>query len=236
MHLFCGWYCTNFAHGAVYSVVCGEIKTIGKELRKMTDIVNEKKPPMRRLNARMLTESALLVALATVLHLYAVFKMQNGGSITIGSMIPIMLVSFKYRFSWSLTVAFVYSLIQMMTGFYAPPVENLGYYSLMILLDYVLAYGVLCLSGPIYRILNQNIASRVRLTVAALTCIALRFLCHFFSGMIIWGTFAPEGQPVWLYSLLYNGSYMLGEALVSGAIMFLVGQKLTELFIEKRRQ
>ena len=178
---------------------------------------------------RALAESALLVALATVLSVYAIFKLPYGGSTTIGSMIPIMLVSMKYPFSWSLLVALVYSLIQMLTGFYAPPVENLLSYALMVLLDYVVAFGVLCLAGPVYKALGQKWPARIRLTSAAVFCIFLRFICHFLSGMIIWGVYAPEGQPVWLYSLLYNGAYMLAEGLISGLILYAAGPKLVSL-------
>jgi len=180
---------------------------------------------------RALTESALLVALAAVLSLYAVFKLPNGGSVTIGSMIPILLVSMKYSFRWSLAVAFAYSMIQMFLGFYAPPVENLLYYSLVVLLDYLIAFSVLCLAGPIYRALRSTLSVRFRLLAAALFCFSLRFICHFLSGIIIWAAYAPPDQPLWLYSLLYNGSYMLGEGFVSGVILFLAGEKLMNYFL-----
>jgi thiamine transporter len=193
-------------------------------------------PVSQRSVVRRLTESALLVALAAVLAIYAVFKLPNGGSVTIGSAIPIMLVSFKYSFGWSLLVALAYSLIQMLTGFYAPPVATAGYYVLMILLDYVVAFGVFGLAGSIYRALDKKLAPRLRLMAAALACIALRFVCHFLSGLIIWQSYAPEGQPLWLYSLLYNGSYMLGEGLISGLILYLIGQKLVSLFLGKEGQ
>lgn len=199
----------------------------------MIFMLTEKQSPQSSAT-RMLTESALLVALATVLALYAVFKLPNGGSVTIGSMVPIMLISFKYSFGWSLLAALAYSLIQMMTGFYAPPVATLGFYILMVLLDYVVAFGVLGLAGPIYRGLNKGLAPRLRLMIAAVLCIAMRFVCHFLSGIIIWAAYAPEGQPLWLYSLLYNGSYMLGEGLISGLILYLSGQKLVSLFLGEK--
>ena len=180
---------------------------------------------------RALTESALLVALATVLSLYAVFKLPNGGSATIGSMIPIMLVSMKYPFVWSLTVAFAYSMIQMMTGLYAPPVETLGYYALVVLLDYVIAFGVLCLAGLIFKAFRQSWPVRLRLMFAAMICVFLRLVCHFLSGIIIWSAYAPPGQPVWLYSLIYNGSYMLCEGLISGLILYAAGPKLASLYL-----
>ena len=180
---------------------------------------------------RTLTESALLVALATVLSIYAVFKLPNGGSATLGSMIPIMLVSLKYPFGWSVLVAFAYSLIQMLQGFYAPPVENFLYYVLVVLLDYVIAFSVLCLAGPVNRALRKDWPVGLRLMIATVSCIILRFVCHFLSGMIIWGVYAPPGQPVWLYSLIYNGSYMACEGLITGLIMFFAGPKLAALFL-----
>jgi len=178
-----------------------------------------------------MTESALLIALASVLSIFAVFKLPSGGSITIGSMIPIILLSLKYPFRWSLAAAFVYSLIQMMLGFYAPPVQTMLNYVLVTLLDYVLAFSVLCLSGPIFRALGQTWPTPLRLMAATAICFMFRFMCHFFSGMLIWAAYAPPDQPLWLYSLLYNGSYMLGEAVVSGFILFVAGQKLIHLFI-----
>ncbi|MCL2045493.1 MAG: energy-coupled thiamine transporter ThiT [Oscillospiraceae bacterium] len=184
---------------------------------------------MRQSKTRTTTESALLIALATILGMFAVFKLPNGGSVTIGSMIPIMLISMKYPFGWSLLSAFAYSLIQMMSGFYAPPVENLLYYSLMIALDYVVAFSVLCLAGPLLRAFNKVMPERMAMLFAVVFCFALRFLCHFASGIIIWGVYAPPGQAVWLYSLLYNGTYMLGEAIVSGAILLVAGPQLLKI-------
>jgi len=181
-----------------------------------------------------LATSAVLVALATVLSWYAVFRLPNGGSVTIGSMIPIMLVSFIYPFGWSLIVALAFSLIQMI-NLYPPPVATVGNFIIVILLDYVVAFSVLCLSGPMYKIISKKINARVRLMISAIICLALRFACHFVSGIIIWKTYASQGQPVWLYSLLYNGSYMLIEAVISGVVLFIAGQKLIELLLPPQK-
>ena len=197
----------------------------------MIEMREEKTISGQRVTTRALTESALLIAAATVLSLIKIFEAPYGGSVTLGSMIPIILISLKYPFSWSLTTALAYALIQMLFGFYAPPVENFIYYSLMVYLDYLIAFGVLSLAGPLYRAMKDSRSARVRMMTAAIICFILRFVCHFVSGIIIWNTYAPEGQPVWLYSLLYNGSYMLCECLISGVILFVAGQKLADIFI-----
>lgn len=174
----------------------------------------------------MLTESAIMIGLAIVLSLFAVFKLPNGGSVTICSMLPILLISFKYPFKWSLLAAFAYSLLQMATGFYPPPVQDFLSFALVILLDYVAAFTLFALSGPIYRSFGSSMNPRIKMTVACLIVFFLRFLCHFLSGIIIWDVYAPEGQPVWLYSFLYNGSYMLYEFAITTVVIWLIGSVL----------
>ena len=51
---------------------------------------------------------------------------------------------------------------------------------------------------------------------------ALRYLAHVYSGIVFFGEFAPEGQPVAVYSLVYNGTYMLPSFIVSAIIVILV--------------
>jgi thiamine transporter len=180
---------------------------------------------------KMLTESAIMIGLAVVLSLFAVFKLANGGSVTIGSMLPILLISFKYDFKWGVLTAFAYSLLQIAMGFYPPPVQDFVSFALVVFLDYVVAFTVLALAGPIYRKFDELSNPRIGMTVSCLVCFFLRFLCHFLSGIIIWGVYAPEGQPVWVYSLLYNGSYMFYEFLITTVIIWLVGTPLYRYFM-----
>ena len=89
--------------------------------------------------------------------------------------------------------------------------------TLMILFfDYLIAFGVIGLGGVFRGIKNQAVG----LALGALLASVLRFLCHFLSGITVWAGFA-DGMPVWLYSLIYNGLYMLPEfgILIAGAII-----------------
>ena len=115
---------------------------------------------------------------------------------------------------------FVYGVIQMMMGF-----ENVMYCAtfgamvLCVILDYLLAYSVMGLSCVFGRGLKKrewSVAAGV--TVAGL----LRYLCSFLSGIIIWREYAPETMPVWLYSLGYNGSYMIPEIILTAVASVLV--------------
>ena len=76
----------------------------------------------------------------------------------------------------------------------------------IIVLDYVLAYGALGLAA----IFNRRFTNRLTSILAGIVfTYGLRFLCHFLSGWLLFASYAPEGTPAWLYSLTYNGSYML---------------------------
>lgn len=166
---------------------------------------------------RKLTHSALMIALALVLSMIKLFHLANGGSITPASMAPIILIALMYDTKWALLTSFVYSLIQLVEGFYAPPTQDFISFVLVIMLDYVLAFGVLGCAGLVARRFKTH--KILGACVATNVVIVARFFCSFLSGMIIWGVYAPEGTPVWLYSLGSNGSIMIGEMITTTIVM-----------------
>ncbi len=172
----------------------------------------------------ILVEGAVMIAMATVLSFIQVFKLPWGGSITLLSMLPIALFSIKRGVKSGLIVAFLYSLIQfgqgIMDGLFGWGLTP-GMLIACILLDYILAFTVLGLSGLFRKTLAGQIAG------IALAVI-LRFVCHFLSGVVIWHSFgqlweAFYTENTYLYSLLYNGAYMLPELIftVAGAVALL---------------
>ena len=162
---------------------------------------------------RTLVECALMIALGTVLANIKIFEMPNGGSITLLSMLPFILVSYRHGTKWGLFTGFVNSLLQMLLGFYAPPAPGLLPLVGMILLDYVLAYTLLGLAGA---------------SGTAAVC-GIRFLCSFLSGVLIWGNLS-DGLPAWTYSLTYNGSYMLPETILTTVAAVLIYKAAPQLF------
>src|SRR5699024_7280136 len=95
---------------------------------------------------RILVECALMIALGTVLANIKIYELANGGSVTLFSMVPFILVSFRHGAKWGLFTGFVNSLLQMLLGFYAPPAPGLLPLFGMIMLDYVLAFSLLGLA------------------------------------------------------------------------------------------
>ena len=156
---------------------------------------------------RALVESSLLVAVGFALSYITLVKLPQGGSVTPLSMLPIMMIGLRHGPKWGFGGGFVYACLQMIQDFWPPPIATVPAYISVILLDYVLAFTILGLSGFFRGI-------RYGLVYAAPVCLFMRFLCHFVSGIVIWNVFAGD-LPVWLYSLTYNGSYMGFELLLT---------------------
>ncbi len=184
---------------------------------------------------RILVEGALMVALATILSMIKVFEMPFGGSVTLLSMLPLVLMSFRHGTRWGLLTAFVHSVLQMVLGF-----SNVGYCPTLlsqvgcILLDYILAFTALGLAYAFSRPFKNRFVGVIVGT--AIVC-AIRFLCSWLSGMLIWGSYKDYyewavNMPVWLYSLVYNGNYMLPETAITviGTVFMVKGaSKLFEM-------
>jgi len=160
-----------------------------------------------RENLRALVESSILVALGFVLSYITPFRLPWGGSVTPLSMLPILMIGIRHGLKWGLLSGFVYACLQMIQQFWPPPTGTVEGYIAVVMLDYIVAFSVLGLSG-LFK------GKRFGLLYAAPLCLTLRYLCHFVSGIVVWGIYA-EDMPVWLYSLTYNGSYMVPEIVLT---------------------
>jgi thiamine transporter len=158
-----------------------------------------------------------MIAMATVLGYIPIFQMPMGGTVTLCSVAPLVMVSFRHGAKWGVFTGAVHGLIQMFLGF-----ENVLYCKTIwamlgcILLDYIIAFaatGLSCVFGAGFK--NRTVAAAVGTTATGL----IRYLCSFLSGILIWGAYAPEGTPVWVYSLTYNGSYMIPEIIITTVAM-----------------
>lgn len=175
---------------------------------------------------RTLLECALMIALGTVLANIKIYELPNGGSVTLFSMLPFILISFRHGVKWGLFTGFVNSLLQMLLGFYAPPAPGLLPLVGMILLDYVLAFTLLGLAGAIAKPFSNRL---VGVAVGTAVVCLFRFLCSFLSGVLIWGNLS-EGLPAWTYSLTYNGSYMVPETIMTTIAAVLICKAAPQLF------
>ncbi len=161
---------------------------------------------------RRLVESGLMIALSTVLSLIPVIKFPFGGSVTVFSQVPVVLIGYRYGSSWGVKTGLVYGLIQMLFDLsYFSYVSGLFGYAVLIFADYVVAFAALGLGGMFKKtIKNQSVSIALGAAAASL----VRYLCHFISGVTIWRESAGD-LPVWKYSLEYNGAYMIPELIIT---------------------
>ena len=180
---------------------------------------------------RRITETAIMLAVATVLSLLQFAgPWALGGSITVCSMLPIILIAHRYGTKWGLLTALTYSLLQLLLGLnniqYAPnAITAVG----IILLDYVLAYGVLGFAAAFDSVFNSKKTSFV---VGVVVTMILRFFFHFLSGIIIWEALWPNelGWASWIWSISYNGSYMIPEILITLVVGIVLYKPLESYF------
>ena len=166
---------------------------------------------------RTLVECALMIAVGTVLSNIKIFEMPYGGAVTLLSMLPFILISYRHGLGWGLLTGFANSLLQMLFGFYAPPAGTVPAFIGVVLLDYVLAFTVLGAACVFAKPFKNRLVGVI--VGAAVVCL-LRFVCSWISGAWLWGSYQDSyewavGMNVWLYSFIYNGSYMLPELVLT---------------------
>lgn len=182
---------------------------------------------------KKLVLSAMMIAIGTVLSL-DMFKFGGiwafGGGVTFCSMLPLVIVSYAYGCKWGVFTAFVYSVLQALLG-----VDNIQYATSfgmamgILLLDYIIAYTVIGMAGAFKKVVkNQSLA----LVLGIFTTFFARFACHFITGWAIWDALWPNefGFVSPLYSLFYNGSYMLPEAVITSVVTVLLYKMAPRLF------
>ena len=171
-----------------------------------------------RISVKKLTTCAVAVALSSVLSLISVWKMPLGGSVTLLSMLPVCMVSIKYGIKTGLLCSFIFSLIQLMLGFSSLMSWGLtaGILIGSFIFDYIIAYSVLGLAG----IFGKK--SMLRMCLGICFTMSLRFVSHFVSGIIFFTSLAPDGWNPAIYSICYNGAYMLPEMIFTCVAAFAI--------------
>jgi thiamine transporter len=161
----------------------------------------------RNFDTKVLAEMAIMIAVATVLSMIKT-SLPYGGSVTLGSMVPILLISFRRDVKVGVTTGVIYGLVQMMVdGWFYSPVG--------MFLDYPLAFGMIGLAGFFKK---QPI-------VGVVVSLAGRYVSHFISGVVFFAAYAPEGMSPVVYSAVYNATYMIPEVIISAVLIYLLVQR-----------
>ena len=161
----------------------------------------------KRLNPNLSTmcECAIMLALAFALSCAKLFEMPMGGSVTIASMLPIMLVSVKYGVKTGLVTSSLYSITQLLQAFASanvfPYCETSATLITCILLDYIVPFTILGFAG-IFLKFKLSEKSEINVYYGICTVVFLRFFCHYITGVAIWGQWAPDGMGKYHFSTM----------------------------------
>ena len=178
-----------------------------------------------------ITSAGICLALAFVLSQIKLFEMPMGGTVSPASTLPIIVFCMAFGPVWGLAVAFIFACLQLINGYLVTPLQ--------VMLDYI--FGYLCLgftgfaalkldvrttiSNPIKRFTGAGLKKAVIFTLVAYVT---RWICSVLSGVIFYAEYAPEGMNPWVYSMIYNGSFLsldLVFLLIVMAVLYVVLMK-----------
>lgn len=154
----------------------------------------------KKVNAKQLAFSAVAVALSVIASMFTVFNLPFGGSITLFRMFFICYIGYLYGTRSGILTGIACGFLDLILKPYVVhPVQ--------LLIDYPLAFGCLGLSGALMK-------SKFGLVKGYVLGVAGRYLCHVLSGVIFFGMYAGTQNPI-IYSIIYNATYIVPEAVVT---------------------
>lgn len=167
-------------------------------------------------STRMLALGAVCMALSNVLSMIKLFDMPQGGSVTPASMLPLMLFAYVYGVGPGMTVGAVYGVMQFIIEPHFLSVPQM-------LLDYPIAFAMVGLAGLFSKNENRALGLSLGVVLGSLG----RFVAAVLSGVVFFAEYAGDQNP-WVYSIGYNGAYMLPECIICVVLALAVGLRLTQ--------
>lgn len=177
---------------------------------------------MQNKSLLFLTEIAIFSALALLLdYISGVLSLQiwaQGGSISL-TMIPIMLIAFRWGLKGGLTVGLITGILQIFIT--SPHITS----PLQGALDYPLAFASIGLAGIFASQIRRAAKNGNKKSLTAYLIIGAfigsfaRYICHVTSGIVYFASYAPEEMNATLYSFIYNASYMLPSFVLTAVLL-----------------
>lgn len=193
--------------------------------------------------------AGVMIAMGTALGFVKPFELPYGGAITLCSMLPVMFFSYRCGLKWGLSAGLVFSVLQLLFGLDA--LKGISAMMVMgsIFLDYILAFTVLGLAGMFRGKIKNDAAA---FTLGSFVSMMLRYFCSFLSGWVLWASFNETADMqgfiatffpalgnlsgtalAVVYSLVYNGSYMIPEIILTCVVGFLLVQFAGKQILDK---
>ncbi len=172
-------------------------------------------------NTRELTEIALFAAFGIILDFLSGLITGSvwifGGSISLG-VVPIFIASFRRGLKAGLLTGFIVGILQLIIG------EPYIVHPIQFILDYLLAYTAVGLSGLMVNNINER-----KIILGIFIGMCSRFFMHFLAGVVFFSEFAGS-QPVIIYSFVYNSTFLIPTLILSILIILAIFETNSEIF------
>lgn len=165
----------------------------------------------RRSPYGVLAEGSITVALAFILSFVRIFRMPQGGEISL-EMVPLITFALLRGLVPGTLAGVIFGLLHFLqSGICAHPLQ--------FILDYPCAFGALGLAG----IFSQQKMTFLLTWVYVLTAVLGRLFFHTLSGVLFIQFFIHRAPPNPVhYSLIYNLLYLFPNVLVCAPLIYLV--------------
>ncbi|PJI09095.1 MULTISPECIES: energy-coupled thiamine transporter ThiT [Clostridium] len=161
-----------------------------------------------KFTTKLVAQIGIVLALSTVLSFFKIYRLPQGGSVTLGSMVPILLIAFFYGPEVGFLTGFLFGIIDLI-------LEPYILHPVQVLFDYPLPYMALGAAGYFK---NKKI-------LGTIIAVFMRFIFHVISGVVFFASDVPKGQTPLMYSIIYNGSFLSIDCIICLIIIGIIPLK-----------
>lgn len=165
-------------------------------------------------DSKSISYAAVCIALSFALSYISPIHMPQGGSVTIGSLVPLMIYSYMFGTKKGVFAGFVYGLLQIIQ-------DPWLIHPAQMLLDYPIAFAAIGLSGMFAHVKKLEKLPQLQIALGGIVASVLRFAAHLFSGVFAFSYLAPD-VDAWIYSLGYNATYVFPDIAIAIAVCIIV--------------
>jgi thiamine transporter len=172
---------------------------------------------------KVLAEIVVFAALSAVLYAVRPYTLPFGGSITLGSMVPVMWLSLRRGVRVGVVAGVISGVLALLIDILFLGASSIIATPVQAVLEYPVAFGIVGLTGMFHR---NTVTFAV---VGAAISVFIRFIIHYFVGVFVWYYVYnfPEQWGQWSWPAVYNGSFLSIEFVISAILLAILVRRGT---------
>ncbi len=179
------------------------------------------------LKLKKLTVTSLLISMSLILSRVEISVFfSSGGSVTLFSCVPLIMISFKYGYKWGVVSCGSFGLIHLITTNFRFQGLNLFSVIFSIVLDYIVSYSMIGLSS-VFKF-KFKFCLKHSLAIGVIFSFFLRLLTHVISGFLIFQPMFKSFVQTIIYVIIYNVAYIVPEMMITLVGVFVIKKLIPE--------